>query len=174
MGSVLSGSLALLADTAHAALDGASALISVFVAHAARSHQNPERMRVRWMRVSGAILLLALVWICYEAYERFTSAQAVFGPSVMVAASIGALINYAQHRLVPHDHSVTAKAQRLHVLSDLASSILVVLGGGLIWLTGIMVLDPVISLVVVGVVGYSTITMMLNRNTDHSHHGHPH
>ncbi len=173
-GSIVSGSLALLADTAHAFLDGASAGISVYVAHTARFHADPHTLRVRWMRINGGLLLVALAWIAFEAFHRFEHPRPVAGWEVMLVAGIGAGINVWQHRLVPHDHSVTARAQRLHVLSDLFSSIVVLVGGGIIWATGSYIVDPALSLFVAAIIGYSTLKMMLAPQAEAGHCGHSH
>lgn len=176
IGSFVSGSIALLADTAHVSLDCVAAGISVYVAHTARTHADPVSLRLIWMRRSGWLLLLALAWIAYEAIGRFSGLHVVTAWRVMVTAGIAACLNYAQHRLVPHDHSMTAKAQHLHVAGDLASNIVVFVGGGLIWWTGRVWIDPVLSLVIVGGVSYLTIKMMRAPHSEdgHDHFGHSH
>lgn len=173
IGSVISGSLALLADTLHVLLDGAGAAISVLVARRARTHGDTAGMRIFWMRVSNVLLLGALAWIAVEAIDRFWHPQAVGGTVVMVVAAIGIVLNYWQHTLVPHDHSVTAKAQRLHVLGDLGSSAVVLLGGLAITFTGATWIDPALSFVIALLIGYSALKMLFTRHTDtdcgHSH-----
>lgn len=173
VGSALSGSLALLADTLHVLLDGASALISVHVARQVRTHHDPAGFRIRWMKRSAWLLLIALAWVAYEAIGRFRHPVPVNGWEVMPVAFIGMVLNAWQHRLVPHDHSVTATAQRLHVLGDLGSSAMVLVGGGLMLLTGRLWIDPVLSLLVVVVIGYPTLKMLMSRHADtgcgHSH-----
>jgi cobalt-zinc-cadmium efflux system protein len=171
VGNALSGSLALLADMTHVLLDSAAALISMFVAYRVRSHTEPGRFRARWMRVSGSILLLALAWITVQAIGRFAHPQPVVGWVAMLSAGLGMLLNLGQHELVPHDHTVTAQAQRLHVLGDLFTSAIVVAAGGLVWITGESWLDPLSSLCVVGIVGYFTIKMLMSGD-GHAHHHH--
>lgn len=172
VGSIVSGSLALLADTVHVALDFASALISVFVAYRVRNHHAPDQFRLRWMRFSGVLLLSALLLVAVEAISRLQHPYSVAGLEVVGVAAFGALMNYWQHTLVPHDHTHTSRAQRLHVLGDLFTSLVVIVGGALIWLTGKLWIDPILSLVVVGVVGALTIRML--RRKEWRAHTHAH
>lgn len=160
-GSALSGSLALLADTMHVVLDGAGAGISVYVAYRARRHRDPERLRIFWMRVSGALLLCALVWVSGEAIHRFRNPQPVNGAYVMIVAWIGIMLNFFQHSLVPHDHSPTGNAQLQHIRGDIGSSAAVLLSGMAIYLIGWQWIDPLLSLGVSIVIGWSTLRMVL-------------
>lgn len=174
-GGLLSGSLALLSDSAHAALDGVGALISVYVASAAQRVacvQTEKVLRVRWMRVSGTLLLVSLGWIAFEAIERLQDSQPVVGWAVVVVASIGAALNVLQHRLIPHEKTETSEMQRQHVHGDLFSSLAVVAGGIGIWVTGAFWIDPVLSLGVAAFIGRNTIRMMWSGTAnchDHSH-----
>ena len=161
IGGRLFGSLALYADSAHVALDGVVALISMFVAVHVRQHRNEEVFRVRWMRVSALLLLLTLVWIVAEAFSRLANPEPVVGFGVFVAASIGGLGNVLQHRLLHHgERTVTARAQRLHVEGDLWSSVMVVAGGIAIWMTDLFLIDPILSIAVALFIGIRTIRLI--------------
>jgi len=174
IGNALSGSLALLADMAHVLLDSAAALISMFVAYRVRSHAEPGPFRIRWMRVSGSILLLALAWITWKAYGRFAHPQPVAGVITMVSAGLAVVLNIGQHQLIPHDHTATARAQLIHVLGDMLASGIVLAAGILILFTGWEKADPISSLCVVAVVGYLTVKMLLQPDGHGSSCGHSH
>lgn len=172
-GGILSGSLALFSDSVHAASDGVSALISLLVArhvlNYAYSRKRQEAKRRFWMRVSGFLLLGSLVWIGMEAIERYQNPSEVVGSVVMLVAAIGAIGNVWQHRLVPRDHTTTAHMQRLHVEGDLYSSIAVVAAGALIWTTGWMLIDPILTFCIIFFIGKSTLEMMVSGEADHDH-----
>ena len=181
-GGLWAGSLALFSDSVHVASDGASALISVYVAKAIlrnRLSKEAERpLRRFWMRVSGVLLLLSLGWIVVEAIERFAHPAPVNGWVVIAVAAIGAAGNVWQHRLIPHDHSETAAMQRLHVEGDLYSSLAVVLVGAVIAVgaafgSDVSMIDPVLSIGIALFVGYHTARAMLGKN-GHACHGHAH
>lgn len=182
VGGVWAGSLALFSDSVHVASDGASALISVYVAKTIlRNRMSKEAgrpLRRFWMRVSGVILILSLAWIMVEAFERFAHPAPVNGWVVIAIAAIGAAGNVWQHRLVPHDHSETAAMQRLHVEGDLYSSIVVVLAGiaiaaGSVLGTDLGIIDPFLSVGIALFVGYQTVRAMFGKN-GHACHGHAH
>ncbi len=157
-GGLISGSLALLADSLHVFFDGVSAVISLFVALFISRVKDEERTRLLWMRVSAVVLLLSLLVIGYEAIERLRFPSEVKGGVVIISASIGALLNLWQHRLLPHHHhdNATSRAQRLHILADLWSSIAVVVSGVLIWHTGWFWIDPLLTALVILVIGRQT------------------
>ena len=72
----------------------------------------------------------------------------------MIVAAIGFVINLGTALLFMRDqHSdLNAKGAYLHMMADAAVSIGVVLAGGLIWLTGWSLIDPVVSLGIVAVI----------------------
>lgn len=164
-GGWISGSLALWADSVHVALDGVSALISVYVASVVHRYENESRLRRRWMRVSGVLLLASLAWLGYEAVERLIEPTEVIGRNVVVIALIGALLNWWQHSMLPHHHhdNETTRAQRLHIMSDFGSSIAVAVGGAIMWMTEWYRVDAILTLGVIAWIGYLTLKMLFSK-----------
>ncbi len=170
VGGTYARSVAIFADSAHVALDGVSALISIYVSLTVRRHTDQDRFRITWMRVSCGLLLLSLAWIGFEAIRRLQDPEMVRGWSVLVIASIGALGNIWQHRLLPQKHTdATSHAQKLHIEGDLYSSIAIIFGGLLMGITGWSLVDPLLALAIVLFVGYRTIVLLLNPQTGHTH-----
>ena len=173
IGGFFSGSLALFSDTIHVATDGLSALISFTVARQvlahALSHKEEERKRRFWMRMSGILFILSLVWIGKEAIERYQDPSEVVGLIVVLAASIGMLGNVWQHRLVPHEHTMTSRMQRLHIEGDLYSSGAVIAAGIAIWVTDIYLIDPLLSFCLIFFIGFQTLQVMLSGEALHDH-----
>ena len=65
-------------------------------------------------------------------------------------AVLGTIGNYTQHRIlesVDEEH-VTHESMHFHILSDLLQSVGVVFGGILIWVTGWVLVDPIISIII--------------------------
>lgn len=173
-GGLISGSIALWADTLHVLLDAVGEGIALYIAYHVHSKSDPQAFRVAGMRLSGGILLVAIAWNAYEALMRFADPPAVAGWQVMLAAGIGTALNAYKHRIVAHDHSVNADAERLHIFQDLALGLAVVLGGLLIWITGVRLIDPVLSLLIVVYLAYSTIRLMASPPVDADACGHLH
>lgn len=101
----------------------------------------------------GLLIVLAAVAISYTAIERLINPQAIEAVGIGLAVSVVAsAINLATSRVlmvVGKQHkSITLEADAHHLLTDVWTSAGVILGVGLVWLTGWLWLDPVIALLV--------------------------
>jgi cobalt-zinc-cadmium efflux system protein len=148
-----SGSLALLADAGHMVNDAAALSLSLFVSWVA-TRPADRRMTFGYRRaevvgalVNGGALMLASFWILSEAIERFFDPPDVLGVGVMVAASVGLLINLLSAWIL-HRHggdSVNVRAAFLHVLSDALGSVAALIAGIFVLLFGADLADPIAS-----------------------------
>lgn len=167
----LAGSLALLADSAHVAIDFLSAGIAWAVAGQVRKHQDPDGLRRRGMQASALLLLISLIWISYEAYERFSSPQDVNALLVIIGASIGFVLNGLQLFVLHDEHTATGHAMRLHLIGDFASSGIVIIGGVVALVTRYSQIDVFLS---VGLVLWMLpqVLKMLSGTYEGHHHAH--
>ncbi len=101
----------------------------------------------------GFLILIAAVSIAYAAIERLFNPQPLesvgIGLGVSVVASI---INLVTSRILMgvgrKYKSITLEADAHHLLTDVWTSVGVIAGVGLVWLTGWLWLDPVIAILV--------------------------
>lgn len=101
----------------------------------------------------GFLILLAAVSIGYAAIDRLLHPQpleaVVVGLMVSVVASV---INFATARTLMRvgraHNSISLEADARHLMTDVWTSVGVIVGVGLVWLTGALWLDPVIALLV--------------------------
>lgn len=101
----------------------------------------------------GFLILIAAVAISYTAIERLLNPQPLetvgFALAISVVASI---INLATSRTLMNVgkkyKSITLEADAHHLMTDVWTSVGVIVGVGLVWLTGWLWLDPVIALLV--------------------------
>ena len=101
----------------------------------------------------GFLILGAAVWIAVEAVERLFNARpvqaALIGLGVAVLATI---VNFVTARILMtvgrRSRSITLEADAHHLLTDVWTSIGVIVGVALVWLTGWLWLDPTIALLV--------------------------
>ncbi|MFC4160783.1 cation diffusion facilitator family transporter [Chitinimonas lacunae] len=166
-GGLWSGSLALLSDAGHMLTDAAALGIALYaqrVAHRpASAHHSYGYARAE---ILGALLnslfMLALVgWITVEALMRLFSPGKVDGIGVMAIAAIGLLVNLGAAWLLSGDsHNMNSRAALLHVLGDLLASVAAIVAGAVIWLTGWQPIDPLLSLLVAGLILRSTWTLV--------------
>ena len=156
IGGYLSGSLALIADAGHMLTD----TVALFLAWLGfRLGRRPADIRrsfgySRLEVLAGlinALSLFALVgWIAYEAVQRFLAPEEVLAGPMFVVAVLGLIVNLVVFRILSGadaDH-VNIKGALLHVLGDLLGSVGAIAAAVIIWLTGWMPIDPILSLVV--------------------------
>ncbi len=101
----------------------------------------------------GFLILVAAVWIAIEAVERLLDPQPIDAPGIgLGVAALATIINYATARVlmtVGHEsRSIALEADARHLLTDVWTSIGVIAGVSLVWVTGWLWLDPTIALLV--------------------------
>ena len=101
----------------------------------------------------GFLIIIAAVAISYAAIDRLLNPQPIEAVGIGLAVSVVAsIINLATSRIlmaVGKKHkSITLEADAHHLLTDVWTSAGVIVGVGLVWLTGWLWLDPVIALLV--------------------------
>lgn len=167
VGGLAFASVALLADTLHQAIDAVGLVISA-VALTLAARPATRRRTFGWGRadalgalVSGLVLAASTVWIVWESIERLGSPAAVDGWGVIALGVAGALINGGSARFLGRSHELSVRAARLHLLTDMAGSLGVVLSGVVVTTTGWDRIDPVISLLISVTVIYATVRLLV-------------
>jgi cobalt-zinc-cadmium efflux system protein len=107
---------------------------------------------------NAVLLLLASGALAIESVERLMQPSAVPGVVVIAVAGAGVLINgFTAWLLLRGDQNdLNVRGAYLHMAADAAISLGVVVAGLLIWFTGQAWIDPVASLLVVGVIVWGT------------------
>lgn len=137
---VMTGSLGILAEAAHSALDMVAALVTWFAVHASAKpadrehrygHGKVENLSALFETV---LLLLTCGWIGYEAVKRIASGRvdvevtfwsfAVMGISIIVDISRSRMLYKAARKY----NSQALEADALHFSTDIWSSAVVILG----------------------------------------------
>src|SRR5688572_2638122 len=99
VGGLVSGSLALLADAGHMALDVAAVALGLFASWISQRPPSATktygyyRAEILAALVNGITLVLVSLWIFYEAWERFASPPEVRGGLMIIVATGGLLVN---------------------------------------------------------------------------------
>jgi cobalt-zinc-cadmium efflux system protein len=161
---VLAHSMALLADAGHNAGD-VLALLLAWGSHAISQSHPTERYTYGFRSssiiaalINATILLVVTGAIAWAAILRLFEPQPVAGVTVMVVAAIAIVINGAAAAILTRGDTkdLNVYGAFLHLLSDAAVSAGVVVAGLIILLTGWLWVDPVVSLVISGVIVWST------------------
>jgi cobalt-zinc-cadmium efflux system protein len=160
----VSGSMALVADAGHNLSDvlslllawGASSLVTR--PPSARFTYGFKSSSILAALANAALLLIALGAITLETIRRLLDPQPVEGGIVVVVALVGIAINTATALMFMRGrhNDINIRGAFLHMAGDAAVSVGVVVAGLLIQRTGALWIDPVTSLLIVGVIFWST------------------
>jgi cobalt-zinc-cadmium efflux system protein len=161
---ILGGSLALVADAGHNLSDvfgllvawGAVALGRV--RPSARFTYGLRGSTILAALLNGLVLMGASGAIALAAIQRFGTPEPVMSGTVMIVAAIGILINGATAMLFMSGgkNDINIRGAFLHMAADAAVSAGVVLAGLAIGATGWLWLDPLVSLLIVAVIIWSS------------------
>jgi cobalt-zinc-cadmium efflux system protein len=161
-GGIWTRSLALLSDAWHMFSDVFALGLAWFAAHLSakagtHKHANGQSHAEIAAAAFNALLMLVVVaYIIYEAIERFKQPQAISGGYVMLIAIAGLLVNLIVAKMLHsgdgHDHAKdhtkdhNRRAAYLHVLGDLLGSVAALIAGAVIYFTGWLAIDPLLSI----------------------------
>ena len=166
-GGVWSGSLALFSDAGHMFSDAIALGLAAFAAwivkqpSSARHSYGFVRAEIIAALINGGLMLLVIIGIVVEAVIRLRAPQVVAGGAVMVIAVIGLGVNIAVAFVLSHGaHSLNSRAALLHVIGDLLGSVAAIIAGAVIYFTGWMPIDPILSLVGASLILFSTINLL--------------
>ncbi|MBJ19977.1 MAG: cation transporter [bacterium] len=156
IGGLITGSLALLADSLHMVSDVAAlalSLLAVWMASRPASRRRTfgnSRAEILAALANGLALAVVAVFITIHAFERFLTPYDVEGQGVMIVASGGLVINLISLWILEagRSESLNIRGAWLHIASDTLASVGVVLSGVGIWAFDWIWLDPTVSLVV--------------------------
>ena len=150
VGGIASKSLALLADAGHVLTDTGAIFVAIVVGYCVKCGANEARTRKIGGYINALLLGGIAIFIAVEAVKRFKQPQEVVSWMMLSIATVGTIGNFVQHRIMKSadNKHVTHESMRLHILSDLMQSLGVVFGGVLIWVTGWVLIDPIISMII--------------------------
>ncbi|WP_444940928.1 cation diffusion facilitator family transporter [Microbulbifer sp. ZKSA004] len=155
IGGWLSGSLALLGDAAHMLTDTFALALGAIAAVLAKKPADRElsfgwgRAEVLAAVTNGLIMLLIVVGISFMAIDRLRNPQPVHGSTVMLIAAMGLLINIlAAWVLLKGERTLNIRGALLHVMGDMLGSVAALASGAVIYFTGWVPIDPLLSLLI--------------------------
>jgi len=149
---IVSGSLALISDASHNFTDSLSLTVSYVAQRFARKKATPEhtygygKATIIAAFINSLILLLAALFIFYEAYQRVIHPQTVSGGWIMAVAGVGIAVNASVALLFIKDrYDLNIKSAFLNMAFDVLASVGALAAGLVIYLTGKTIADPIIS-----------------------------
>jgi cobalt-zinc-cadmium efflux system protein len=157
-------SIALLADAGHNFGD-ALGLLLAWAAYMVGRWRPTERHTYGFRSASilaalsnSVLMLIATGAIAVEAIRRFYEPSEVAGLTVMVVAAAGIVTNglSAWLLMAGRKGDLNVRSAFAHMVADAAVSLGVVVAGAVIWFTGWIVIDPIMSLVISAVIVWGT------------------
>jgi cobalt-zinc-cadmium efflux system protein len=153
IGGFWTGSLALLADAGHMLTDVAGVGLALLAIWFAEKPATPERtygyyrVEILAALTNAVVLMLISIYILYEAFQRFKNPPEVQSVGMLGVAAIGLVINLFGMYILRSGstESLNMKGAYFEVLSDMLTSIGVIIAGIIMLTTGWYYADPIIS-----------------------------
>ncbi len=157
---LMTGSVSIISEAIHSSMDLIAALIAFF---AVSVSDNPPDSRHpyghgKFENISGVVeallILVAAIWIIYEAVKKLLGAEAALeslgiGSAVMItSAIINWIVSRRLYKVARATNSIALEADALHLKTDVYTSAGVAAGLLLIIVTDLNWLDPVIAILV--------------------------
>nr|WP_225937817.1 cation diffusion facilitator family transporter [Myxococcus sp. RHSTA-1-4] len=166
VGGWMTNSLALMSDAGHMLTDVSALALSLLALWFAGRPADVKktygyyRMEILSALLNGVLLLGITGYILFEAWERFRAPAPVDLKPMALVATVGLLANLGALGFLHRTHSMNVRGAFLHVLGDTLSSVGVLIGAGIMALTGWFVVDPLISVVISGVIVVGAVRLV--------------
>lgn len=157
IGGIVSGSLALLSDAVHNFSDVLSLAVSYVANWLTRKRKQTLTQTFGYKRAeivaaffNTATLIVIAVFLIIEAIGRFTHPQEVSGNIVILLALLGIFANGLGVFFLQKDasHNLNIQSAYLHLLTDMLTSVAVMIGGLLMKYFGWFWIDPVLTMII--------------------------
>ena len=152
IGGSICGSVAIISDSLHDAGDAMSIGISYFMEK--KSGKKPDekytfgyaRYSVIGSVITLCILILGSIAVIIKSVERIVSPIEINYNYMLIFAIFGVFINFLAVIFTHGGKSLNQRAVNLHMLEDCLGWIVVLIGAVIMKLTGIALIDPIMSI----------------------------
>ncbi len=156
---LVSGSVGLLSDALESVINLVAAVLAyVALWYAARppdeSHAyGHEKIAYFSSGIEGMLILVAAASIAWQAIDRLIHPQPLAHLDIgLLCSSVAAGINFSVAVFLLREgrryHSIILEADGHHLMTDVWTSVAVLAALGLVWLSGWLILDPIIAILV--------------------------
>jgi cobalt-zinc-cadmium efflux system protein len=171
-GGLWSNSLALASDAGHMFSDALALGLAAVAAWLARRPPGLKhsyglaRAEVIGASLNGLLMLGIIVVLVVQAVQRLLEPRPVMAGAVIIIATIGLAVNAAVAFVLSRGHrDLNVRGALVHVLGDLLSSLAAVIAGAVIYATGWLLIDPILSIVIAVLILATTLRLL--RDTLH-------
>jgi cobalt-zinc-cadmium efflux system protein len=170
LGGIYTQSLALLSDAWHMFSDVFALGLAWFAARLSVTTKSDSskqyRIELLASSINALLMLVVIAYIIFEAIDRLKNPQRVTGGYVMLIAFSGLVVNMIVAKMLhggqTHDHAYdhNRRAAYIHVISDLLGSVAALVAGGVIYFTGWLLIDPLLSIFISLLILYVTLKLI--------------
>jgi cobalt-zinc-cadmium efflux system protein len=156
VGALLTGSLALLADAGHMAIDAAAVVLALGASYVAARGGGPRstfglhRAEILAALVNALALLVVCGYLAWAGIARLADPVSVDAGPMVAFAVVGLVANAVSLAILNRSEtgSLNLRGAVNEVFADLVGSVLAVLAGVIIWAWGFQRADPIASLAI--------------------------
>ena len=183
-GGVWTNSLALISDAWHMFSDLFALGLAWLAAHLSakpgthRHASGQSHVEIAASVVNVMLMFAVVIYIIVEAVQRFNNPHTVSGGYVILIALAGLVVNLIVLKMLHgdddgHGHAQSTeqnhnkRAAYLHVMGDLLGSVAAVVAGAVIYFTGWLLIDPILSIFISLLI--LVVTIKLTKDIWHSY-----
>ena len=156
VGGSISGSLALISDAGHMLTHAAALSVSLAAMYLAAMPTTRERsfgfyrVEVLAALFNAITLILITGFIAFEAYRRLVHPTPILAWEMLGIAVLGLVVNLVTALIMrgAGQDDLNFKSAFLHMLGDTISSVAIIIGALVIRFTGLLWIDPVLSVMI--------------------------
>ncbi|HMV92250.1 MAG TPA: cation diffusion facilitator family transporter, partial [Thauera aminoaromatica] len=127
----------------------------------ARHSYGLRRVEALAALANGLFMLVIVGGLVWHAVERLLEPRAVAGEAVILVALGGLVLNLAVAWLLTRgEGDLNTRGALLHVIGDLLGSVAALASGIVILYTGWMPIDPLLTMLICGLILYSTLALL--------------
>jgi cation diffusion facilitator family transporter len=153
------GSVGLLSDALESLINLAAAIVALFTLKIAAQPADEDHAfghdKAEYFSsgIEGTLIFIAALSIAYTALQRLFAPQPLERLGIgLIVSGIATAVNFSVARILiragKNHHSLVLEADGQHLMTDVWTSIGVVIGVGLVNLTGWLRLDPLVAILV--------------------------
>ena len=152
IGGIFTGSVAIISDAIHDIGDATSIGVAFFLEKKSKK-QPDEKYTYGYARYSvigsvltTLILLFGSAMVIYNAVLRIINPSEINYNGMIIFAIVGVCVNFGAAILTRDGDSLTQKAVNLHMLEDVLSWVIVLIGAIAMRFTDLYIIDPLMSI----------------------------
>jgi cobalt-zinc-cadmium efflux system protein len=153
IGGLVTGSLALLADSAHMLTDAGGLALALIAIRFAERPATPQktygyvRLEILSALLNAVVLLVLTIFILYEAVDRFLNPPPILAGPMLAVAVVGLAVNLISMKLLAagSSESLNVRGAYFEVMSDMLGSVGVIIAALVVMFTGWRLADPIVG-----------------------------